>query len=79
MKYNLVGINGNAYCVMGYVTTAMKEVCRKTGYSNFGKHAQDAYLADAMSGDYDHLLCVSAQMIDKCNKAVGDEDEEGED
>ena len=24
-KYNLVGIDGNAYSIMGYVTDAMKE------------------------------------------------------
>lgn len=59
-KYNLVGIDGNAYSVMGYVTNAMKE----QGYT---KAERDEYLHDAMSDDYNHLLCVSMDYIEMCN------------
>ena len=60
-KFDLVGINGNAFCIMGYVIKAMKE-CK------FSKEEQDAYFNDATSSDYDHLLCVSVEMIERCNE-----------
>ena len=62
MKYNLVGVGGNAFSVMGYVLRAMKD-CKMSSAE------QDAYRQDAMSSDYNHLLCVSVNMVDKCNKA----------
>ena len=62
-KYNLVGIDGNAYSVMGYVIKAMKR-------ERFSKSEIDDYRADAMSDDYNHLLSVSAEMIDKCNNKL---------
>lgn len=61
MKYDLVGIDGNAFCIMAYVVNAMRE-CR------FSKDERQAYYNEATSGDYDHLLCVSIGMIDKCNE-----------
>lgn len=60
-KYDLVGIDGNAFCVMGYVRRAMYN-------EHFTKKEVDNYLQDAMSDDYDHLLYVSIQMIEECNK-----------
>ena len=60
-KYDLVGIDGNAFCIMGYVVNAMKE-CK------FSKAERDDYYRMATSGDYDHLICVSIEMIDKCNE-----------
>ena len=65
MKYNLIGIDGNAFCVMAYVVNAMRE-CK------FSKADREAYYKDATSSDYDHLLCVSVGMIDKCNE-IADE------
>lgn len=59
--YSLVGIDGNAYSIMGYVSKAM----RNTGHT---KKEIDDYLEDAMSDDYDHLLYVSCEMIEKCNE-----------
>lgn len=58
--YDLVGIDGNAFSVMGYVKKAM----RHTGFSS---EEIDSYLKDAMSSDYKHLLRVSVEMIDECN------------
>ena len=60
-KYNLVGIDGNAYSIMGYVTNAMKE-------EGFSKAERDEYLRDAMSSNYDHLLYVSIDYIGQCNE-----------
>ena len=60
-KYDLVGVDGNAYSVMGYVQRAMRN-------ENFTKDEINSYLNDAMSDDYDHLLYVSIKMIEKCNE-----------
>lgn len=60
--------------IMGYVSRAM----RKSGFS---KKEEDEYLADAQSSDYDHLLYVSCQMVEKVNEKLQQEgklDEEEE-
>ena len=63
MKYDLVGVDGNAFAVMAYVLKAMKE-CKMS------KEEQSDYQTKAMSSDYNHLLAVSVEMIDKCNEIV---------
>ena len=65
--YDLVEIDGNAFSVMGYVVKAMRE-------QGFTKEDQLEYQHDAMSSDYNHLLCVSVDMIDKCNERAGGEE-----
>ena len=59
-KYNLICIDGNAFNVMGYTRTVMRR-------EGFTREEIDSYLKDAMSSDYNHLLAVSVEMIDKCN------------
>lgn len=78
-KYDLVGKDGNAYAVMGYVCRAMKDafLWANTPDNNgqvdeasmklFDKAAQDTYTKSAMSSDYNHLLRVSVDMLDKVN------------
>ena len=69
MKYDLVGVDGNAFAIMAYVLKAMKECgCNKVD--------QAIYVENAKSGDYDHLLEVSVEMIDMCNAICSDSDEE---
>jgi hypothetical protein len=63
MKYDLVGVDGNAFAVMGYVLKAMRE-CKMS------KEEQSDYQTKAMSGDYNNLLAVSIKMIDLCNEIV---------
>ena len=48
----LIGNDGNAFAVMGAVTSAL----RKAGYTNEEVHE---YQSQAMSGDYNNLLAVS--------------------
>lgn len=60
-EYSLIGVNGNAFSVMGYVRRAMKE-------TGFTREEIEAYTKDATSGDYNHLLVVSIDMIDRCNE-----------
>lgn len=68
-QFTLVGVNGNAFCVMAYVSTAMKQ-------AGFTKSEIANYTKKATSGDYDMLLCLSMEMIDKCNEKLGLTDEE---
>lgn len=71
--YTLVGINGNAYSIMGYVRDAMND-------ANMTNNDIDAYVKDATSSDYNHLVAVSCEMIDRVNEILGlndyDEDED---
>ena len=73
-KKTLAGVNGNAFCVMGTVSSWMKEACSlarqradEDGIKAFDEKAIDAYTNEAMSSDYDHLLNVSVEMVDKIN------------
>jgi hypothetical protein len=68
MKYDVVGVNGNAYSVMGYVAKAMRE----SGKTREEEEV-DAYYADAKSGDYGRLLAVSVAMIDRLNEESGED------
>lgn len=60
-EYSLVGIDGNAFSIMAYVSKAMKE-------NRFSKEEVKNYQNEAMSGNYDNLLRVSIKMIDKINE-----------
>lgn len=63
-KFSLVGVDGNAFNVMAYVKTAMRE-------AGFSKEERSAYVEDCMRGDYDRLLVISDEMIDHCNRQLG--------
>lgn len=66
-NYSLVGVDGNAYCIMGYVANAMRDAFRASRDARFGEKAQNKYLEDATSSNYAHLVCVSCEQIDKVN------------
>jgi len=59
-KYNLVGVDSNAFSVLTYVKTALK----REGL----KDKIDDYMAKATSSDYDHLLAISIEYIDLANE-----------
>ena len=68
-----MGIDGNAFFIMGYVLNAMKVAyCSATlpDKEQFGPEAQIAYKKSAMSGDYNNLICVSQKMIEKVNESL---------
>ncbi len=48
VEVQLTGTDGNAFALMGKVQKAL----RRAGHSD----AVDSFLAEAMSGDYNHLL-----------------------
>ena len=56
VKVKLVGEDGNAYSIMGRVSTALK----RAGY----RDAVDEYIAQATSGDYDNLLRVTMDTVE---------------
>lgn len=60
-EYSLVGIDGNAFSIMAYVSRAMKD-------NGFSKEEIKIYQNEEMSGDYDNLLMISMKIIDKINE-----------
>lgn len=60
-NYSLVGVDGNAFAVIGYVTKAMRA-------EGFTKEEINKYQQDAMSSDYSHLISASANMVEQCNQ-----------
>lgn len=68
MKYSLVGVDGNAFSIMGYTANALKKV----GLGELVPEMQKR----AMNGDYSHLICVCDEYIDMANKMIGEEDGE---
>lgn len=75
--YSLVGIDGNAYSIMGYTVKAMQAACKQvrngSALQKFGSVAQTAYRAEATSSDYNHLIRVSVDMLDRVNKSFEEE------
>ena len=53
----LVGEDGNAFAIMGRVSKALKRAGADKGYI-------DKYIAESMSGNYDHLLNVAMEYVD---------------
>jgi len=62
-KYSLVGVDGNAYALMGYTQNAMKN-------EGFSKEEIDQMLKEATAGDYSNLICVCSSYLDKVNHKV---------
>lgn len=59
-KYDLIGLDGNAFAIMGYVRRALIE----SGHGN----KVEEYFAKAKSGNYDNLVVVSLDYIDIANE-----------
>lgn len=53
----LIGVDGNAFAVMGATKRALKQAKAS------GEYIQ-AYLDEAMSGDYDNLLSASVKFLE---------------
>lgn len=72
-RYTLVGVDGNAFCVMGYVIKAMEETEKPLGRPHVITISNiEGYKTLAMSGDYNNLLCVSMEVLNDINKALED-------
>ena len=46
---NIIGQNGNAFCILGICKRAMER-------AKLPQTEIDSFMSEAMSGDYDHLL-----------------------
>lgn len=68
MKYDLCGVDGNAYAILGYTSRALKHEGLR--------HLVDQMHKEAMSGDYDHLVVTCMKYLDKANEASTREEEE---
>lgn len=69
MKYSLVGVDGNAFGIMGYTSRALKN----EGLRDLVADMQ----SEATSGDYDNLIQVCLKYLDIANlkaDVVYDED-----
>ena len=75
IKVRLVGMDGNAFAIMGRVEGAL----RRGGVS---KEEREVYLAESRSGDYNNLLRTAMAWVDCATDEDEDEDdddtEEGE-
>lgn len=69
VKLNLVGLDGNAFAILG----AFKSQAKKEKWS---REEIDLVINEAMKGDYDHLL---ATIIDHCDAEELYEDIEEDD
>lgn len=58
-KYCLIGQDGNAFALMGYTANALK----REGLRELVPEMQ----SKAMSGDYNNLICVCDEYLDKAN------------
>lgn len=63
-RCRLIGEDGNAFAIIGRVTTAL----RKAGQ----KDKVDAFMKEATSGDYDHLLATCLEYVD--DESMEDDD-----
>lgn len=61
--YSLVGVDGNAFSIMGYTAKAL----RRAGMYDEIKEMQNK----ATSGDYSNLICVCTDYIDMANEKLG--------
>ena len=66
-KYSLIGVDGNAFSVMGYTAQALK---REGLRDLVGKMREEA-----TAGDYDNLLAVCMGYIDMANERAEENDE----
>lgn len=62
-KFSLTGLEGNAFCIMAYVSEAM----RKSGVA---PAKRNEYVGRVTAGDYDNLVAVSQGVLDKLNANI---------
>lgn len=62
-EFTLVGVNGNAFCVIAYTCNAMKKV--GINYSEI----QD-YKKKVTQSDYDTVIVLSLEQLDRCNSML---------
>lgn len=66
-KYDLQGIDGNAFNIIGYVTQAMRR-------EHYSREEITKFREVATSGDYDFLLCAAMEKIDEINEKTKEDE-----
>lgn len=64
-EYTLVGVDGNAFAIMGYTAKALK----RAGLADM----VDKMREEAMAGDYNNLICVCDRYIELVNEKAREE------
>lgn len=62
-RFTLVGVDGNAFAVMGYTARALRR-------ANLDDKVNEMY-EKAQSGNYHHLIAVCQEYIEMANEAMG--------
>ena len=70
-RFTLVGVDGNAFSVMGYTQRCLKQAGLEDKIHEMR--------IKAMSGDYSNCICTCLEYVEMANKALGLEDEEYDD
>ena len=65
--FSLVGVDGNAYSIMGYTANALET-------AKLGDKVDEMY-EKATSSDYYHLIAVCDDYVNMANEALGLEEE----
>lgn len=67
-KYDLVGVDGNAFAIMGYTARELSRAGLRDLVPQMRK--------EATAGDYNNLLCVCMKYVDKANEAAEEKEKE---
>lgn len=59
--YSLIGIDNECFAIMNYTMSAMRE-------QEFTELEIHKYIEEANKKDFDYLIEISNQMLDKCNE-----------
>ena len=65
--YSLIGVDGNAFAIMGYTANALK----RTGHADLVAEMHER----ATAGDYYNLIAVCDEYIDIANEGEEEEDD----
>jgi hypothetical protein len=60
-KYTLIGVDGNAFAIMGYTADAMEK-------EGFSEEEVNKMYEEAESGNYYHLIAICNKWIRKVNE-----------
>ena len=69
-RFTLVGVDGNAFSVMGYTQRCLKQAGLEDKIHEMR--------IKAMDGDYSNCICVCLDYVEMANKALGLDLEEGD-
>lgn len=61
--YTLIGVDNKCFAIMDYTMSAMRE-------QKFTELEIHKYIDDTHSGNYEHLVQVSNDMLDRCNERM---------